>query len=222
MARTAQRPLPAERLHPVPVLNFVAVSLAVGMSQLFLSVSPLAAGWAGASWLIYVVVYTPLKMRTEWNTAVGAVAGALPALIGWSAVGGSFDPAADPRGLVLFFVLFLWQFPHFMAIAWIYRQQYRQAGMQMMTVTDPSGARAAAQAVAAALGVLAVSLIPSWFLPWPAAVSYAVAAALLGAAQVACAVGFFRRRTDAAARRMLRATLLYLPLWLTALVLHAG
>ena len=108
-------------------------------------------------------LYTPLKSRTPLNTVVGAVAGAMPTLMGWSAVGGSFSLAADGGGLTaatLFLIVYLWQFPHFMAIAWIYRRQYAAAGLKMLTVVDPSGCRAGLQAAMAALALLPVSLVP--------------------------------------------------------------
>ena len=125
MLRTAGRPLPAGRLAAWQVVLFGLVTLAAGASELLWFVNPLATGAAIATWLIYVVLYTPLKTRTPLNTAVGAVSGALPILIGWTATGA----AVDMRAWALVAVMFLWQFPHFMAIAWLYREDYaaRQA-----------------------------------------------------------------------------------------------
>src|SRR4029078_4914749 len=138
MARTASRPLPAGRLTSREAILFSAVCLVVGAGQLAMNVNLACAGWAILTWAMYVLVYTPLKTVSVANTAVGAVAGALPVLIGWSAVGG----ALEARALALFLILFLWQFPHFMAIAWLYRREYGQAGYQMLTVVEQTGWRA--------------------------------------------------------------------------------
>ena len=135
MLRTADRPLPAGRLGSLEVLLFSAVTIVVGFVYLAVLVNWLTAVLGLATWLVYVWIYTPLKTRTSANTAVGAVAGALPVLMGWASVGA-------PLGLkafTLFLIVFLWQFPHFMAIAWIYRRQYAAAGLQMLPVVDPSG-----------------------------------------------------------------------------------
>ena len=151
MTRTADRPLPAGRLSPrgsARLCRVDARSLGTIYLATALSISP-ALGWALATWVVYVAVYTPLKTASPANTAVGAVAGALPVLIGWSATGA----ALDERALALSLVLFLWQFPHFMAIAWLYRQEYARAGLQMLTVVDPSGRRAGWQAVLSALAL---------------------------------------------------------------------
>jgi len=221
MARTAVRPVPAGRLSGLQAAAFAAVCGIAGAGYLGLAVNGTAAAWGLASWFFYAWVYTPLKPLTAAHTTVGAVAGALPVFIGWSAVGGTLDMTADPRALALFLVLFLWQFPHFMAIAWLYRRQYAQAGLQALTVVDPSGCQAALQAVTTCLALLPVSLVTClltagqgrwWFL----GITF-----LLGVAQLVCAVRFLGRRDDETARRLLRATLLYLPALLTCLVLAA-
>ncbi len=152
MQRTAERPLPAARLQSSEVISFGAASLIVGAVYLALLVNPLTALMGLLTWLLYVAVYTPLKSRTSANTAVGAVAGALPVLMGWSAVGAPFSFVGGPvsGGLLvaaLFLIVYLWQFPHFMAIAWIYRRDYGAAGLRMLTVVDPTGRRAGAQAI---------------------------------------------------------------------------
>ena len=133
------------------------VSVLIGLAYLLNLSGAAAAYWAAATWLLYVGVYTPLKTRTWLNTVVGAVPGALPVLIGWTGVGAE----VNTRCICLFLLVFLWQFPHFMAIAWLYRQQYGAAGMQMLTVVDPTGRRAGVQAVVAAFSVLMVSLVPA-------------------------------------------------------------
>lgn len=219
MERTADRPLPTRRLSGAQVLSFGGATVATGVSYLWLAVNWQAALWAALTWGIYVGIYTPLKSRTALNTAVGAVAGALPMLIGWSAVEGSLLGTSCSRVAALFFILFLWQFPHFMAIAWIYRQQYRRAGLKMLTVVDPTGRRAGVQAVLSALALLLVSLVPAVLTPGSGSSLYAVAAFVLGVAQLACAVGFLVRLDEPSARLLLRATLVYLPALLVLLML---
>lgn len=219
MSRTANRPLPTGRMGWGQALAFTLASVVVGVAYLAWAVNAWTALWGAATWGLYVGVYTPLKPQTVWNTAIGAVVGALPVFMGWTAVGGSLDVAEDPRGWAIFLVQVLWQFPHFMAIAWLYRQQYERAGMQMLTVVDPTGRRAGRHAWYAALLLLPVSLVPfqglgGWTTPllqW--------GAALLGLAQLWFAIEFAGQRTDRSARRLLRATLLYLPLLLLILVL---
>jgi protoheme IX farnesyltransferase len=144
---------------------------------------------------------------------VGAVAGALPVLMGWTAVGAPLDM----RAWALFLVVFIWQFPHFMAIAWIYRTQYAAAGLKMLPVVDPSGFRAGAQAIVAALVLIPVSLVPC--LSHPAAEVYFAVALVLGTLQLACAVNFFLRLSEASARRLLLASLVYLPAMMGLLLL---
>jgi len=165
------------------------------------------------SWFLYVVVYTPLKRRSATNTAVGAVAGALPVLMGWTATG----RAVDVNAATLFMIVFLWQFPHFMAIAWLYRRDYALGGMQMLTVVDPTGQRAGRQAVLAASVLVPVTLVP--VLVSFATPIYGVAALTIGIAQLVCAVQFFRKLDETSARRLLRASLLYLPAILGLLTL---
>lgn len=218
MERTAQRPLPAGRISALHVSLFAVVTLAAGSLYLALGVNPAAAGWAFATWLVYVAMYTPLKPRSAQNTAVGAVSGALPVFIGWSAAGGTW--LEQPAPMALFVLLFLWQFPHFMAIAWIYRQQYERAGLQMMTVVEPTGRLAGWHAVAGAALLIPVSWTPAVLAPWES-LPYLAAVTLLGAIQLRYAVRFLQHRDDGTARSLLRATLLYLPLLLVAVVLQA-
>jgi protoheme IX farnesyltransferase len=215
MARTASRPLPAGRLTSGEVLIFAAICLVAGGLQLALLVNLASAGWALLTWAIYVLAYTPLKTISTLNTAVGAVAGALPVLIGWSAVG---EPI-DGRALALVLVLFLWQFPHFMAIAWLYRRDYSQAGYKMLTVVEPTGRRAGWQAVAAALALVPVSILPVLGAPGLGSLLYVACAVLLGVAQLALAAWFWRQATDLTARLLLRASLVYLPTQLVMLML---
>ena len=217
MQRTANRPLPQGRLLTSAVLLFGTVTLVLGTLQLALLVNPVAAGFGLATWLVYVVLYTPLKSLSPLNTAVGAVSGALPVLLGWAATGAPIGS----RALAMAGVLFLWQFPHFMAIAWLHRDDYARAGHRMLTVVDPTGLRAGAQAVVAALLLIPVSLVPALDLVSASPVVYGVWAIILGTAQLMAAICFMASRNDVSARRLLRSTLLYLPCWMLLLVMVA-
>ncbi len=137
MPRTRSRPLPAGRVSMFEAVSLAAATLLAGVWMLGIFVNWTTATVAIATWIVYVVVYTPLKTRSPLNTAVGAVSGCLPVLIGWTATGAPLSLTAA----ALTVVLFLWQFPHFMAIAWLYRDDYRAGGFQMLTVVDPSGLR---------------------------------------------------------------------------------
>jgi protoheme IX farnesyltransferase len=214
MHRTANRPLPSGRLGRWEVFAIGAASVLIGLSYLLNLTTTAAAFWAAATWLLYVGVYTPLKKRTWLNTMVGAVPGAIPVLIGWAGVGVELDT----RGICLFMLVFFWQFPHFMAIAWLYRQQYRVANMQMLTVVDPSGRRAGGQAVVAATSVLMVSLVPA-ALAVSASPLYLFATTALGLGQLQCALQFNHHRSDVTARRLLRASIIYLPLQLLLIMM---
>jgi len=213
MPRTADRPLPAGRLGARDVAWFGSITAVAGVCYLAIAVNQLTACLGLLSWFLYVVVYTPLKRRSSTNTAVGAVAGALPVLMGWTATGRLLDVNAA----TLFMVVFLWQFPHFMAIAWLYRRDYALAGMKMLTVVDPSGQRAGRQAVLAASALVPVTLVP--VLVNFATPVYGVAAITIGVAQLICAARFFRNLDETSARRLLRASLLYLPAILGLLTL---
>jgi protoheme IX farnesyltransferase len=215
MARTAARPLPAGRLSGQEAVAFSLVGLVAGILQLTLFVNLACAAWAGLTWAVYVMAYTPLKPISTVNTAIGAVAGALPVLIGWTAVGGELDG----RALALFLMLFLWQFPHFMAIAWLYRRDYEEAGHQMLTVVEPTGRRAGWQAVVAALVLVPVSVVPVLAAPGLGSVLYVAGAVLLGAGQIAFAALFWRQATELRAKLLLKASLVYLPTLLVTLML---
>jgi heme o synthase len=217
MTRTATRPLPAGRLSSRQVIWFGVITLAIGLPELAITVSYTTAAVALATWLVYVLAYTPLKTRSPLNTTVGAVSGALPILIGWTATGA----AIDMRALALVGVMFLWQFPHFMAIAWLYRGEYVRAGHRMLTVVEPTGLRAGAQAVTGALALIPVSLVPA-MTPWAGSPTiYVVWTLMLGVMQLAAALMFLFRRSDLSARRLLRASLLYLVCWMGLLLMVA-
>jgi protoheme IX farnesyltransferase len=213
MTRTASRPLPAGRLSVTEVITFSVVCGIAGGAYLLLLVNWLAAAVGAATWITYVLLYTPLKSRTPFNTHVGAVSGALPVLIGAAAVSGRMEPA-----LALFGILLFWQFPHFMAIAWIYREEYARAGLQMSPVVDPSGRSAGLTAVLNALVLLPLSYFAvAHYPPWEAGV-FLIAALVLGAGQLACALAFCWRRDVTSARRLLHASLIYLPAILLLLI----
>jgi protoheme IX farnesyltransferase len=217
MPRTANRPLPAGRLKSWQVLTFGAAALFFGEAALAAGVNPLSALMALATWLIYVLAYTPMKTRTPLNTAVGAASGALPILIGWTATGAPIDL----RALALVGVMFLWQFPHFMAIAWLYRADYARAGQRMLTVVDPTGLRAGAQAVVGALALIPVSLVLAISPQAGSPAIYCGWAVVLGVAQAIVATLFMLNRNDRSARRLLRASLAYLICWMGLLLMIA-
>ena len=215
MRRTANRPLPAGRVTSAEALILSAVTLIAGVAWLGVQVNWTTALLGVASWITYVVIYTPMKQRSSANTAVGAVAGAIPILMGWTATGAPLTLTA----WTLAGVLFLWQFPHFMAIAWLYRSEYAKAGHQMLTVVDPTGARPGAQAILGAVLLIPVSMIPATLPTSGSPVLYSLWAIALGGAQLAIATRFAIRRDDASARWLLRASLVYLPAWMTLLLM---
>ena len=206
MRRTRLRPLPDGRVAPADARIFgIALSLA-GLLLLAARANWLAAGLALATILVYLIVYTPMKRRTPLSTLVGAVPGALPVLIGWTASHGSVALG----GATLFTIVFLWQIPHFMAIAWLYRDDYGKAGFPMLPVIDPQGRRAGRQAVRYAAALVPVSLAPTF-----AGISgtvYFVSALVLGLALLVLAVRFAATRNDRAARALFLGSITYLPL----------
>ena len=212
MRRTARRPLPAGRMAPDTALLWGTLLGAVGILLLAFRVEPLTAVLAAATLAGYVFVYTPLKTRTALATIVGAVPGAMPPLLGWTAAAGEVGLG----GWVLFAVLFLWQLPHFLAIAWLYREDYRAAGMRLLTIDDPDFGRTARQSALWTLALLPVSLAPVPIgLAGPA---YLAGALALGAAFLAVAIAFARAPRVASARRLLLASVAYLPALLAVLV----
>lgn len=206
MRRTARRPIPSGRLSAAPALAFGAGCVVGGTAYLALAANILAAGLAFATFVTYLFVYTPLKRRTTACTTVGAFPGAVPPLIGWAAASGSLGPGA----WILYAVLFLWQFPHFMAIAWMYREDYGRAGIVMLPVVEPDGLRTSRQILAASAILIPVSVLP--YVAGLAGGWYVVGAIVLGAAFLYFGVRLVRLRTVAAARRLLLASVIYLPL----------
>ncbi|MEZ6073047.1 MAG: heme o synthase [Pirellulales bacterium] len=212
MRRTAARPLPSGRLTSRQALTFGIATVVGGVTYLTLAVNVATAGFALATWLLYVMVYTPMKTRSAQNTAVGAIAGALPVLIGWASSGAAMNLTTA----ALAAIVYLWQFPHFGAIAWIYRDQYERAGMKMLSVVDPSGRRLARQAVVTALCLIPVSLLPAW--ECAEVRLYVVWALALGLAYLASSLLFAQRRDDASASQLLKISLIYMPAQLVLLI----
>lgn len=208
MERTASRPLPAGRMTGTYVLSLGSVTGIVGTIYLTAVVNLPTALLGFACWFLYVAIYTPMKFRTPANTMVGAISGGIPVLMGWTAVSGSFANAEGIMAASLFLIVFLWQFPHFMAIAWLYRDDYRAAGIKVIPSVETDGRRTAAQAIIAALCLLPVSLLPAMIV-WN--VPYFAGTLVLGVIQVLAAMQFGWDRNDKHARRLLRTTLVYLP-----------
>jgi heme o synthase len=205
MLRTRNRPLPAGRLRPRDALAFGIVLTVSGLGVLGVLANRLSAGVALVTWASYVFVYTPLKSRTSLSTIVGAFPGALPPVIGWTAAGRGLEGGA----FVLFAILFLWQIPHFLAIAWIYRDDYARGGLPMLPVLDPEGRLTGRQAVANSLALLLVSLTPT--AAGMAGFVYLGGAAVLGLLLTAVAVRAAVHRRLSDARWLFLASIVYLP-----------
>ena len=206
MRRTKTRPLPANRISPRGAMWFaIALSIA-GFAELWLGANQLTA-WLGFFTLgTYLFVYTPLKQRTPHSTTVGAVPGAMPPVIGYAAAAG----VVDAHAMALFAILFLWQFPHFYSIAWLYREDYSRAGIKMLPVVDPSGLRTARQILAYALLLVPISALPT-YLNMTGSV-YLTGALLLSLVYLYYGTRIARERTLLSARAVLLASIVYLPL----------
>lgn len=212
MRRTEDRPLPARRLKPGEALFFGLLLSAGGLGLLTFFVNVLTAALGAATLAVYIFLYTPLKMRSPWSTGVGAVSGALPPVMGWAAATGrvGWEAAA------LFGLLFFWQFPHFYALAWLYKEDYARAGFSMLPVVEPDGESTARKMVTYSFALLTVSLLPA-FLGMTGRV-YPAAAFALGVLLTALSGAFFLSRSRAAARGVFFGSIIYLPLVLGLLV----
>ena len=211
MARTMNRPLPSGRMSPNEVLVFGLGLWFVGAVELIVFVNGLTALLASATLLLYVAVYTPLKRRTSFCTAIGAIPGAMPPVLGWVAAGGELDAGA----FALFATLFVWQFPHFLAIAWLYREQYAAAGLRMLPQTRPAPRITGWLCVGYALALIPVSMLLK-----DAALAgdlFAMIAIVLGLGYVAFSVRFLLDESVRTARQLLWFSLVYLPALLLAL-----
>jgi len=210
MDRTRHRPVADGRISPIEGRLIGAALTVPGLALLAVGANVVAAVVALATLVSYAAVYTPLKRRTSLATVVGAVPGALPPLIGWAAARGS---VAGVGPWSLFLVMFLWQLPHFLAIAWIYRDDYARAGLPMLTVVDKHGGFTGRQTALWAAALIPASQLP--FLFKLSSSTYAVGAVALGLLQLVLAIGFARHRSIANARRLFYGSIIYLPLlWL--------
>ncbi len=212
MRRTASRPLPSGRLQPATVALFGGVCSVAGLIYLAVAVNLLTSVLGAVTSISYLFIYTPLK-RVSWvNTLVGAIPGALPPLMGWTAARNELSG----EGWALFAILAFWQIPHFMAIAWLYREEYAKAGFVMLPNVDADGSRTAHYAVLNTLALFLAGLCP--FLLHLNGALYLTAAMLLGAAYFWSAVRFARQLTARRARQLFLASIIYLPLLLLAMV----
>lgn len=213
MRRTMSRPLPSGRMQPATVMIFGGVCAVAGLIYLALLVNPVTSVIGAVTLVSYVFIYTPLKRVTWLNTPIGAIPGALPPLMGWTAARGELSS----EGWALFAILAFWQLPHFFAIAWMYRDDYARGGFKMLPLVDPDGQRTGQQAVSHTLALLVVSVFP--FLFNMAGPFYLAGALVLGAAYLWCAIRFARQLTLARARQLFLASIIYLPLLLGLMVL---
>jgi protoheme IX farnesyltransferase len=205
MARTARRPLPSARLQVHEATVFAWLIGASGVAYLALFVNAVTAVLAAFTLASYVFVYTPLKRRTPLSTLIGAVPGALPIVGGWTAAGATLDTRAS----ILFAILFLWQLPHFLALSWIYRDDYARAGLQMLSVGDADGRTTFRQAALHAAALVPVSLAPA--VVGMGGPLYFIGAALLSGGYLWASVAAARRPSRDGARRLFSASLIYLP-----------
>jgi heme o synthase len=213
MRRTAARPLPSGQLRPREAAIFGAALVAIGAIYLALVAGLLACLLGLFTTASYLGVYTPLKKRTTLATAIGAIPGAMPPLIGWVAAHGSLSGGA----WLLFAIMFFWQFPHFLAIAWMYREDYARAGIRMLPVVDPKGTRTFRQIVGCAIALLPVSLLP--VLLGMEDVRYFFGAVMLGFLLIQACLWAAANRTNVRAKWLMHATVLHLPLLLGLMML---
>ena len=213
MRRTASRPLPSGQLQPGEVMLFGVGTIILGTGWLILAVNSLSALIALATSILYLAAYTPLKTRTTLATAVGAIPGALPPLIGWAAAAGSISINA----WVLFGILFFWQFPHFMAIAWMYREDYARAGIRMLPVIDRKGDATFRQIICTSTILVWVSVLPS--LMGMAGLNYFFGALVLGMFLLQVSLWASRSRTNVRAKWLMHATVAHIPILLAWMIL---
>ena len=205
MHRTRHRPIPAGRIMPRPALAYAAVMSAAGVILIALLATPLAAGLALFTIVSYALIYTPMKRVSPMSLWIGAVPGALPPVIGFAGATGSIGPAA----VAAFIIMFLWQVPHFLAIAWLYREDYTRAGFPMLAVLDPTGGSTFRQSLATCLALLPVGLLPTlWNISggW-----YFIVAMLAGTGYLTFAILLAVGRTTGHARGMFLFSLIHLP-----------
>jgi protoheme IX farnesyltransferase len=216
MARTRGRALPSGLIEPVRALSFGGGLVLTGVLLLAVAVNLLAGFLVLLAAFLYVLVYTPLKRITWWNTTFGAIPGAIPPMAGWAAATGHVGPGA----WALFAILFAWQHPHFFAIAWIFRDDYRAAGFKMLPVVEPSGFKTVLLTVGFSLVLLAVSLVPT-LIGMTGWLCFS-GTLLIGLAMLLGALSFARDRNVGNARRLLKLSILYLPLLLLFIIADTG
>jgi len=212
MDRTAGRPLPSGAIGVEASLLLGGAVSVGGLLALAAWVNLLVAVLGAVTLVTYLFIYTPLKRKSEWNTIIGAIPGALPPLMGWAAVRGE----VDPLGWTLFAILFFWQMPHFMAIAWMYREDYEKAGFVMMPSVPGGGPRTGRQAISHTVFLIIASLMP--FTMKLAGAVYVSGAVLLGGLFLWAAMRFSRQLTRQSARVLFFASIIYLPLLLGLMV----
>ena len=213
MHRTRSRPVPTGRMRPRDAVILGAALSIFGVAYLAFVCNALSAALAAITIIIYIFAYTPLKRVSTFNTALGAVPGALPPMIGWAAARGTLNAGA----WMLFAILFFWQLPHFFAIAWMYRDDYARAGFQMISSDDRTGERSASQSVFFCMLLFIVAGLPAFL--GIATVFYLLAELVLGGVFIAVAMRFLKTRATSDARRLFITSIIYLPLLLGALVL---
>jgi len=212
MRRTRMRPMADMRMQPAAGIAFGLLLTVAGAAELAYFINPLSAYVALFTAASYVLFYTPLKTRTSLSTIVGALPGALPAVIGWAAATNTLSI----EGWVLFGIVFMWQMPHFLAIAWMYRDEYARAGMPLLPVIQPDGRSTGRQSVIYTAALIPLSLLPTGVglaSPW-----YMVGALTLGAVLMVLSLEFSAKRTIDTARRLFFGSILYLPLLWALLV----
>jgi heme o synthase len=214
MERTRSRPLPDGKLYPAEALWFGIVATLAGFLYLYVAVNLLATLVTAVITVTYLAAYTPLKRVSSICSVVGAIPGALPPVAGWAAVRGTIDTPA----WVLFAIIYLWQLPHSLAIAQLYREDYTRAGIHLLATDDPAGGATARQVVSNSLALLAVAMLPTLF--GFAGTIYFVVATALGMLMLGSGIQFAAKPDAAGARRVMVASLIYLPALLLVMVLN--
>ena len=212
MKRTDNRPLPAGRIKPQNALILATVSSTLGIGILLLYCNLITAALATLTIVLYIFLYTPLKQHTKYNTLVGTIPGALPALGGWTAATGSFGLG----GWVIFMILVIWQLPHFFALAWMYRKDYSRADFKMLPVVEPNGRSTANQMLLSSVLLLITSLIPSAM--GLTGMIYFIGVLLVSVWLVAMCVVFYRSMSNTSARKVLKASILHIPILVVLLI----
>ncbi|MEM8485468.1 MAG: heme o synthase [Bacteroidota bacterium] len=213
MKRTENRPLPAGRIKPVNALALACISSLAGLTLLLVFTNPLTSLLAALTIVLYIFLYTPLKQHTKYNTFVGTIPGALPALGGWTAATGSVAAG----GWVIFAILVIWQLPHFLALAWMYRKDYGRAGFKMLPVVEPLGRSTANQMLVSAVFLLIASILPTFM--GLTGVIYFAGVLLVSLWLLGTCVVFYRTMTNVAARRVLKASIVHIPVLVLLLII---